>query len=310
MSGSRGLAILLTAILAGPVLGQGIPFSDDFENGMGNWHRWPEATETLQWDQSVSRSPTHAARSVEADPWGYASYADVGAQSGGVYAEVFVYDEFDDDGTVYARPVSNMLALIGADLSPTPPLVTYHDYLQSGVVAWYDPAGLTQKYYIRTRYRDTHGQGYLDTGVYRRRGWRKLAIDADALEAGGQVRFYIDDRLVGVSQRTEGESLRYVRLGLNFKSYDNFWYDDVRVLAARPCNATLQDADGDGDVDLADFGVFQGCFNGPNRPWNTQSANAARCECFDREYDGDVDLSDFAAFQSCFNGPNRPPTCM
>ena len=59
MSGSRGLAILLTAILAGPVLGQGIPFSDEFENGMGNWHRWPEATETLQWDQSVSRIPTH-----------------------------------------------------------------------------------------------------------------------------------------------------------------------------------------------------------------------------------------------------------
>jgi hypothetical protein len=78
------------------------------------------------------------------------------------------------------------------------------------------------------------------------------------------VRFYIDDRLVGVSQRTEGEPLRYVRLGLNFKSYDNFWYDDVRVLAARPCNTTLQDADGDGDVDHA--GELQ-CQRVPPRPF-------------------------------------------
>ncbi len=110
----------LTENRTNPVLGRGISFSDDFENGMGNWHRWPEATKTLQWDPSASRSPTRAAKAVEADPWGYASYADVTAQSGHIYAGVFVYDEFDDDG-VYDRPVSNMLALIGADPSPTPP---------------------------------------------------------------------------------------------------------------------------------------------------------------------------------------------
>ncbi len=64
------------------------------------------------------------------------------------------------------------------------------------------------------------------------------------------------------------------------------------------------DFDGDGDVDLADFGVFQGCFNGPNRP-----AAAANCGGADFDGDNDVDLADFGFFQGCFNGPNRPAAC-
>ncbi|MBN1489032.1 MAG: hypothetical protein JXA69_03875 [Phycisphaerae bacterium] len=62
------------------------------------------------------------------------------------------------------------------------------------------------------------------------------------------------------------------------------------------------DFDADGDVDLADFAQFAGCFNGPNRP------PAAGCAA-DADFDGDidVDLADFAVFSACFNGPNRPP---
>jgi len=60
----------------------------------------------------------------------------------------------------------------------------------------------------------------------------------------------------------------------------------------------------DADVDLADFAVFQHCFNGPNRP-----AGQADCGRSDLDGDSDVDLSDFAVFQGCFNGPNRPPRC-
>jgi hypothetical protein len=74
------------------------------------------------------------------------------------------------------------------------------------------------------------------------------------------------------------------------------------------CNDPPQDADGDGDVDLVDFSVFQACFNGPNRPWPS-SANQRACTCFDQDNDGDVDLIDFSVFQGCFNGPNRPPNC-
>ncbi|MGB9624753.1 MAG: hypothetical protein ACPMAQ_07810 [Phycisphaerae bacterium] len=64
------------------------------------------------------------------------------------------------------------------------------------------------------------------------------------------------------------------------------------------------DFDADGDVDLADFGTFQACFNGPNR-----LPSRSGCAPADLDGDGDVDLADFGAFQSCFNGPNRPAAC-
>ncbi len=60
----------------------------------------------------------------------------------------------------------------------------------------------------------------------------------------------------------------------------------------------------DGDVDLADFNLFQVCFNGPNAPWPPSCS-------VDADFDGDrdVDLADFLTFQACFNGPNRRPAC-
>jgi hypothetical protein len=76
--------------------------------------------------------------------------------------------------------------------------------------------------------------------------------------------------------------------------------DDDPVLRMEPSS----DFDQDGDVDLADFLHFQGCFNGPNRP-----ALGADCDGADLDSDNDVDLADFLAFQGCFNGPNRPPAC-
>ncbi|MGB9624589.1 MAG: hypothetical protein ACPMAQ_06960, partial [Phycisphaerae bacterium] len=62
------------------------------------------------------------------------------------------------------------------------------------------------------------------------------------------------------------------------------------------------DFDSDGDVDIADFLVFQGCFSGSNR-----TPSAAGCEIADLDGDADVDTADFGVFQDAFNGPNRPP---
>ena len=73
------------------------------------------------------------------------------------------------------------------------------------------------------------------------------------------------------------------------------------------CHCPPSDADGDGDVDLADFNNgFQACFNGPNRPYKL---DANVCFCMDADHDADIDLADFNVFQNCFNGPNRPPKC-
>jgi hypothetical protein len=79
---------------------------------------------------------------------------------------------------------------------------------------------------------------------------------------------------------------------------------------SQPCNTPPQDVDDDGDVDLADFSMFQACFNGPNRPWGPPPLDQQKCRCLDADKDNDVDLADFGVFQGCFNGPNRPPNCL
>ncbi len=76
------------------------------------------------------------------------------------------------------------------------------------------------------------------------------------------------------------------------------------------CFTPRQDADGDGDVDLGDFSVFQNCFNGPNRPYKLPAGFNKDCYCLDvgdNPVVNDIDLADFNTFQGCFNGPNRPP---
>jgi hypothetical protein len=86
-------------------------------------------------------------------------------------------------------------------------------------------------------------------------------------------------------------------------SLDRAGEADTADYAAGSITAVVPaDFDGDGDVDLGDFGVLQSCFNGPNRP-------PAETSCFAGDFDADhdIDLADFSAFQACFNGPNRSP---
>lgn len=281
---------------------------DDFEPAGPSgaiWHKWPEpgADEPLWSSAAHNHTPdgTHAAMAVEADPYGYASYADFGSTAGAVYAEVWVFDTLDDPGTDADRPVSCMLALVGAAGSPP----DYTDYLQLGVVAWYTK-GLSCTYSIRTKYRDQHGNGPVDTGVPRKLGWTKLAIAAESLAAGGQVRFYIDDQLVGVSRRS-GVNLQYIRLGVNFKSYDFFWYDDVVVNTTLPPDPVRFDTDGDGDVDNLDFGVFQVCWTGAG----AIAVPVPGCWRVDIDENGKVNGADLGGFTQCVSGPAVPaePAC-
>ena len=83
-------------------------------------------------------------------------------------------------------------------------------------------------------------------------------------------------------------------------------YNTPRTVPVRLIVETVQaDFDKDEDVDLLDFGRFQTCFAGPNRPPTLPS----ECGDADLDGDGDVDLQDFGRFQVCFNGPNRFPAC-
>jgi hypothetical protein len=75
------------------------------------------------------------------------------------------------------------------------------------------------------------------------------------------------------------------------------------------CNSPFADADGDGDVDQADFAAFQRCITGTDDPGSVY--NADNCACFDRDFDSDIDQSDLLAFEACVSGPNVPadPGC-
>jgi len=72
------------------------------------------------------------------------------------------------------------------------------------------------------------------------------------------------------------------------------------------CRYPFADADGDGDVDQADFGIWQSCYTGAGG-----GILPDYCECFDRvddasapNPDGDVDAFDFLEFMNCYTGAN------
>ncbi|UCF35002.1 MAG: hypothetical protein JSV78_06785 [Phycisphaerales bacterium] len=94
----------------------------------------------------------------------------------------------------------------------------------------------------------------------------RLQIDPDSEETGSQAFLYGPD------------------FQMPFRPY-------IEVQEGAP-----SDCDGDGDVDLIDFGGFAGCLLGPGGGIDTD------CDCFDLDDDGDVDLGDFAVFQAEFTG--------
>jgi len=75
---------------------------------------------------------------------------------------------------------------------------------------------------------------------------------------------------------------------------------DVVILMQNSGAASVPgDFDGDGDVDLSDFLVFQQCFGGSNNPPAPTCPPGVDA---DLDGDGDVDLADFLIFQQNFTG--------
>jgi len=60
------------------------------------------------------------------------------------------------------------------------------------------------------------------------------------------------------------------------------------------------DFDTDGDVDVEDFGHFQGCLSGVNVPYSSGCENASL------DHDADVDEYDYLLFEACLSGPGSP----
>lgn len=80
---------------------------------------------------------------------------------------------------------------------------------------------------------------------------------------------------------------------------DLFWWGAI------PAGMTIYapriggDANGDGDVDLDDFVIFDGCVGAPGK------VPPIGCEFADLDADQDVDWADFALFQVVFAGPSQ-----
>jgi hypothetical protein len=74
------------------------------------------------------------------------------------------------------------------------------------------------------------------------------------------------------------------------------------AMTSDPCNDPFADADDDGDVDQADFAVWQTCFS----PAGPVPVDPEYCRCFNRDAgsgDSDIDLADYQAFEQCASGP-------
>ena len=76
----------------------------------------------------------------------------------------------------------------------------------------------------------------------------------------------------------------------------------IDIGAHEAINPTGPDYDGDGDVDMDDFGMLQACMAGP-----FAAPAEPACEAIDLDGDSDVDQTDFGLFQQCLNGPNVEP---
>ena len=93
---------------------------------------------------------------------------------------------------------------------------------------------------------------------------------------------------------------------LNYEDgIDNLITEGYVCLAPLPCHDPRYDADGDLDVDQADFAAFQVCITGSG------GGVGADCGCFDwnsdtGEGDGDVDNEDYGFFERCASGPGIP----
>jgi hypothetical protein len=107
-----------------------------------------------------------------------------------------------------------------------------------------------------------------------------------------------------ISSVADGESNVYVRWGYQVGQggawpYSGWNIDDIEI---RGIVAVPGDTDGDGDVDLDDYGIFAMCLEGPNMGAAPPGCSDQEFAACDLDEDNDVDLSDFGGFQRACTG--------
>ena len=241
---------LFSLLLAGSAQAAPLLF-DNFDNTfpgepglLGSiWPKWPVATDHMNLSDNRSHTPCGTCtNSIRLDPEYHmtlANYTDFGAATVGVTATAWLWDDLEFiSGVPTGVPPYPVNAFIGffGDSASGPTANT--DYLLLGL----DPTFANNNIY---GYRSlTGGNGSTSitrsnavAGSVDHSGWFKLTIQADSLNRGGQVRFYINDAQVGTAFRKPGVSLRYFFMGnLNVgggltSNYEFWWFDDVSITA-------------------------------------------------------------------------------
>ncbi len=121
----------------------------------------------------------------------------------------------------------------------------------------------------------------------------------------------------GTTWPTTGPALLTIefRFIINQAGLGGFWVDNVRTGPFVPpgCNTPFGDVDGDDDMDLNDYSVFQRCYTGAA---GTIPVDPLYCSCFDRNGDLKIEQVDFNAFVACATRDgvavdtiNPPPGC-
>lgn len=239
----------IVALLAAPAAAQS--FYDDFENGVGGTpHQWQVISSangsgttlaginnrlTTDNTKNITPAGTNSARAFASDPAAWNAYADFGITSGAFRASVWMFEDNSynqANDPLETQPVNGFLGIVGHNGSNQP---AFTEFLYLGVVG---QGGSRTHYGTRSL-----SSGFFTSSIARESGWTKLVIDADAAGPGAQVRFYVDTpslpiTLINTAPRTN-VATRFIRLGTNDKSYENFWYDDARVSIPEPSSIAM-----------------------------------------------------------------------
>ena len=124
-----------------------------------------------------------------------------------------------------------------------------------------------------------------------------------------------NDGVSGVdADQTVDQRVKIINFGPNFNIYDVNYdgfvdYADHPGLTLTQCpgGCAPPDFDRDGDVDMDDFGHYQGCVTGAKL-----APPADTCYDADLDHDFDVDQADYGHFQVCLSGSGvvASPSCM
>ncbi|MEI6915260.1 MAG: PEP-CTERM sorting domain-containing protein [Armatimonadota bacterium] len=226
---TRILLLSLAAVAIAVPSWAATSFTDNFDSGVSNAN-WEVVSGNTLYNIFVGDNAhafgTQSAKQVNSDPYIYYmrtkpgvidSITLLGSQT--MSASCWVYDDLS--WTANSQPSGQP---VGGGMMLLDPAVS--DLFQINVNSTAAGAGGYANWNWRSLNDGTH-----DTGIARTQGWHYLTITIGAnTSTTGDAKFYIDNVLAGQAMRKNNNAMNQLRLGISFKTYNPFWYDNVSVV--------------------------------------------------------------------------------